>query len=83
MGDKMTQSKIAHDDILSAMMAWEGDELDHAATIKLFQALIDSGEVWSLQGCYGRQANAFIQAGLCKFKPVKVPVTKSRGNNHA
>ena len=30
-----------------------------------FQALIDSGMVWSLQGAYGRQAAALIEGGYC------------------
>ena len=42
----------------------EGNQSE-AETIKMFQALIDSGEAWHLQGSYGRQAMELIEAGLC------------------
>ena len=32
-------------------------------TLELFSQLIKSGQAWTLQGCYGRQAMAFIRAG--------------------
>ena len=49
------------------MIAWENGELDDADVIALFQELIDNGMAWTLQGCYGRQAQAqaLIDAGLC------------------
>ena len=52
-------------DQLDKMIAWEQGELDGDATIELFQALIDSGLAWQLQGCYGRTAAYFIEEGLC------------------
>ena len=52
-------------DQLSAMIGWEEGALNQQETIQLFQGLIDSGLVWSLQGCYGRTAAALIQAGYC------------------
>ena len=33
--------------------------------VRGFQALIDSGAVWHLQGSYGRLATHLLQAGLC------------------
>jgi hypothetical protein len=33
--------------------------------VVFFQALIDQNMCWSLQGHYGRQAEALIAAGLC------------------
>lgn len=33
--------------------------------IQSFQTLIDSGDVWGLQGWYGRIAMTLIDAGLC------------------
>jgi hypothetical protein len=55
-------------DQIGAMMAWEDGTLDEQATIELFQRLIDNGMAWSLQGCYGRQAAALIEAGYCTRK---------------
>lgn len=50
---------------LDMMMDWECGELDEEETIILFQGLIDSGLAWKLQGCYGRAAEAMIEAGYC------------------
>lgn len=33
--------------------------------IEAFQALIDTGVVWQLQGWYGRRAVELIEAGIC------------------
>jgi len=52
-------------DQLNRMIAWETGALSDEATIQLFQELIDSGEVWELQGCYGRFAQALIDDGYC------------------
>jgi len=52
-------------DQLDKMIAWEQGELDEEQTVELFQALINSGDAWRLQGCYDRQAAALIDAGLC------------------
>ena len=50
-------------DQLSSMMAWEQGDLDEQGTIELFQNLVDTGLAWQLQGAYGRQAEALIDAG--------------------
>lgn len=46
------------------IIAYEQGELDEADTLALFGELIATGMAWSLQGSYGRQAAAFIEAGL-------------------
>lgn len=51
-------------DQLSQIIAYEQGELDQDATVALFQALVDSGLAWRLQGHYGRTAVALIEAGL-------------------
>lgn len=53
-------------DLVGQIIAFESGELTDDDTIELFQHLIDSGTVWSLQGSYGRTATALIEAGLCR-----------------
>jgi hypothetical protein len=55
-------------DITSNIIAFESGELDQDGVIELFQNLVDSGLAWSLQGSYGRTAQALIQAGLVTAK---------------
>jgi hypothetical protein len=50
-------------DVVDLIIAWEGGEASDEQTLELFSHLIKTGEAWTLQGCYGRQAMAFIQAG--------------------
>lgn len=51
-------------DITTQLIAFEEGELDFQETVDLFQALVDTGLAWQLQGSYGRAAQAFIDAGL-------------------
>jgi hypothetical protein len=48
---------------VSRLIAFEEGELSKDEIIVLFQELVDTGIVWSLQGVYGRTAEALIQAG--------------------
>ncbi len=52
-------------DSVDRIIAYESGELPDDEMIELFQELIDSGEIWRLQGHYGRQAQALIMAGYC------------------
>lgn len=49
---------------IDKMIAFESGELDEGQTVELFQDLVNSGVVWSLQGFYGRTAQALIEQGL-------------------
>jgi len=51
-------------DLVGFVMAFEAGELDDDAIVEGFQVLVDSELVWSLQGIYGRTAQALIDAGL-------------------
>lgn len=61
-------------DLVDNIMAYESGNLDEEATVEMFQELIDSGTVWSLQGSYGRMAAALIEAGHCTDPRPKRPV---------
>ncbi len=43
----------------------EGEITEEEQLLEGFQAMIDDGLVWQLQGCYGRTAAALIDQGLC------------------
>lgn len=51
--------------ILEATMIAEGvDEADEETQIAAWQLLVDTGTAWKLQGWFGRQATALIDAGI-------------------
>lgn len=50
--------------MIDMMMACEDGQLDMEQTIELFQNLIDSGLIFSLQGDYLRVARDLVEAGL-------------------
>lgn len=50
---------------IDKIIAYENGELSEEEVVELFQTMIDSGQVWILQGHYGRTAAALIDAGLC------------------
>ena len=53
-------------DSCTAVMIAEGvDEASEEKQIEAWQHLIDTGLCWSLQGCFGRQAKALIEVGIC------------------
>lgn len=53
-------------DKVGFIMDYEGGELSEEKIIEGFQYLLDSGDVWLLQGSYGRIATNLIKEGLIK-----------------
>lgn len=47
------------------VIAWENGEMAEEDAVEFFQAGIDSGRVWQLQGSYGRMAAWLIETGRC------------------
>jgi hypothetical protein len=52
-------------------MAYEQGDCSKEEVIEGFQALIDSGLCWQLQGSYGRMATRLIEAGYCHAAKVE------------
>lgn len=50
-------------DQLDKIIAYEQGELSMEATLELFQALVNSGLAWQLQGHYGCTAERLLRAG--------------------
>lgn len=59
----MTQAEM-----IDSIIQYETGELGDEETLELFQHLLDTGKVWSLQGHYGRTAQALLEAGLIENK---------------
>lgn len=56
---------------LDQIIAYENGELTSEEVVDLFQTLIDSGQIWDLQGHYQRTAISLIESGLCQSKKEK------------
>ena len=54
--------------LVNNIIAFENGELSQRNTLKLFSKLIKTGDVWHLQGFYGRTATDFIESRLIDDK---------------
>jgi hypothetical protein len=52
-------------DILSRIIDYEDGVLPIEETASMFQRMINTGDIWSLQGSYGRTARDLIDTGWC------------------
>lgn len=50
--------------MVDQIMAHEDGTLGPTETLGLFALLIQSGQAWQLQGCYGRAAHSLITQGF-------------------
>ncbi len=57
-------------DLTTRIIEFETGTATEEQTIELFQYLVDTGLVWSLQGSYGRIAQNWIENGLLKKEVV-------------
>lgn len=51
-------------DYIDKIIAYENGELSDVETVQLFKQLIIDGSAWTLQGGYGRMAQALIDNGF-------------------
>jgi hypothetical protein len=58
------KTKVNEDNRVDYICDYEMGMLNEIDTIHLFANLIETGMAWSLQGHYGRTANALIQNDL-------------------
>jgi len=54
--------------IVNKISEYENGNLTDDEVIELFQHLVDTGVVWTLQGSYGRMAQYLIEQELIKGK---------------
>jgi len=54
-------------DIVGKIMAFEQGELENEEVYALFQFLLDSGMIYSLQGSYQRLAEDLLLAGVIEM----------------
>lgn len=64
-------------DIADGIMAFESGEMDEEQTLAFFQELVNTGAAWTLQGSYGRTAQALLEAGLINQAEESLPELES------
>jgi hypothetical protein len=54
-------------DLVNQLTAYEEGELEQSEIVELFQHLVDTNTLWSLQGSYQRTAMDLIYAGIVQI----------------
>jgi hypothetical protein len=54
--------------LIDKIIAYETGELSDNEVLELFSQLVKNGMAWTLQGCYGRQAETLIDSGYLSAK---------------
>lgn len=62
-----SRPKLDRSGLSGAVIAYESGALNEEQVQRLFQHLVDTGLAWTLQGSYGRTAQAMIEAGLLDY----------------
>jgi hypothetical protein len=57
------KNETSSSSLVDSIIAYELGELNDQEVVCLFADLVKSGMAWSLQGSYGRTANALIEEG--------------------
>jgi len=66
-GKRMSEATLNAEgkfDLTTRIIEFETGEATEEQVIELFQYLVDTGLAWSLQGTYGRTAEALLEAGV-------------------
>ena len=58
------KSKVNEKNLVNYITEFEGGNPRTKEVLELFSYLINTGQVWNLQGSYGRQATRFIESGM-------------------
>lgn len=61
------------------LIDFENGELSEDREIRMFQILINSGDVWNMQGSYGRRAMQLLKERKCEL--ATIPFTDYYGNH--
>ena len=59
-------------DVIDQIIAYENGELDDEGALTMFSDMVRTGQVWTLQGAYGRTANELIKQGFIERKSGKI-----------
>lgn len=74
-------TKMTTFDACAIAEGFDGAEHTQDEYREAWQFLIDTGACWTLQGWYGRTAQALIDQGVCKPAPVKTASLVIEGLN--